>query len=81
MNNSLLMGAVLGVTVAAAGGVFAGYKMLGTDDAGPAVVQHGSAQPAQPECVPYQPHDKNRLAGAYAGNQIQKRIQENRNGC
>lgn len=68
MNKSLLIGTVLGVAVATAGGVFAGYKLLRADEAGPAAVIHvAPTEPAQPECVPNQPRDKNRIAGTVVG--------------
>ncbi len=67
MNKQLLMGTVLGVAVATAGGVFAGYKMLRTDEAEPVAAHVASAEPAQPACVPNQPRDKNRIAGTVAG--------------
>lgn len=71
MNKSLLIGTVLGVAVATAGGVFAGYKLLRADEDRPAVsAQVAStqpAQPAQPECVPTEPRDKNRIAGTVVG--------------
>lgn len=111
MNKSLLIGAVFGVAVATAGGVVAGYKLLRADEATPAPAVHvAAAEPAQPECVPNEPRDKNRIAGtvvgalvggavgkdvghrdittaagaaagAYVGNQAQKKLQENRSGC
>jgi len=67
MNKSLLIGTMLGVGVATAGAVFAGYEMLRADEAAPAAVHVAAAQPSQPECVPNQPRDKNRIAGTVVG--------------
>ena len=69
MNKSLLIGTVLGVAGATAGGVFAGYKLLRADEAKPAAqqVHVASAEPAEPQCVPQEPRDKNRIAGTVVG--------------
>jgi len=67
MNKQLLIGTVLGVAVATAGGVFAGYKILRADEAGPPAAQAAAVEPVRPECVPNQPRDKNRIAGTVVG--------------
>jgi uncharacterized protein YcfJ len=68
MNKSLLIGTMLGVAMATAGGVFAGYKLLRADEAPPAPAVHvAAAGPAQPECVPNEPRDKKRIAGTVVG--------------
>lgn len=68
MNKSLLIGTVLGVAVATAGGVFAGYKLLRADEAKPTAEVHvAAADPAEPQCVPQEPRDKNRIAGTVVG--------------
>jgi uncharacterized protein YcfJ len=68
-NKSLLIGAVLGVAVATAGGVFAGYKLLQNDESAPATEAQvaQTAPAAQPECVPNEPRDKKRIAGTVVG--------------
>jgi uncharacterized protein YcfJ len=70
-NKSLLIGAVIGVAVATAGGVYAGYKILQSDEAAPAVetsvAQTEPAPAAQPKCVPNEPRDKKRIAGTVVG--------------
>ena len=67
-NQSLVIGAVLGVAVATAGGVFAGYKLLRADEAQPVAAVHVAAAPeSSPPCVPNQPRDKNRIGGTVAG--------------
>lgn len=68
MNKSLLMGTMLGVAAATAGGVFAGYKLIRADEATPSpAVQVAAAEPAQPECVPNEPRDRRRIAGTVVG--------------
>lgn len=66
MNKSLLIGTVLGVAVATAGGVFAGYKML-NDEEPTVTVVHTEPQAAAPECVPADPRDEHRIAGTVVG--------------
>lgn len=69
MNKSLLIGAVLGVAVATAGGVLAGYQLL-QDDEPTAVVQAAPVDgAASTECTPSaaEPRDKNRIAGTVVG--------------
>ncbi len=65
MNKSLLIGTVLGVAVATAGGVFAGYKLLEKDE--PTVTVVHTPQPTAPECVPADPRDDRRIAGTVVG--------------
>jgi uncharacterized protein YcfJ len=66
MNKSLLIGTVLGVAVATAGGVFAGYKLLEKNEPTVTVVET-APQPAAPECVPTDPRDERRIAGTVVG--------------
>jgi uncharacterized protein YcfJ len=67
-NKSLVIGAVLGVAVATAGGVFAGYKLLRADEARPLPAAQVAAAPEpSPPCVPNEPRDKNRIGGTVAG--------------
>jgi uncharacterized protein YcfJ len=69
MNKPLLIGTVLGVAAATAGGVFAGYKILGDDTPAPAAAPQVAAadQQTPPNCVPDEPRDKKRIAGTAIG--------------
>lgn len=104
MNKSMLVGTVLGVTVAAAGAGFAGYSMLGKSGADAPVAQNCYEVAVE---KPVEPRDEKRIAGtvigalvggavgkdvgdkgittaagaavgAIAGNQAQRKLQENR---
>ena len=68
MNKSILIGTVLGVAVATAGGVLAGYKMLNHDEQ-PVAAQVAATTPQAPEptCVPNAPRDEHRIAGTVVG--------------
>ncbi len=70
MNKSLLIGTVLGVAVATAGGVLAGYKMLNHDEP-PMATQVASTAPQatepEPACQPSAPRDEHRIAGTVVG--------------
>jgi uncharacterized protein YcfJ len=69
MNKSLLIGTVLGVAVATAGGVFAGYQILRDDEPAPVATQQAAAnaQATPSDCVPKEPSDKKRIAGTAIG--------------
>jgi uncharacterized protein YcfJ len=68
MNKSMLIGTVLGVAVATAGGVFAGYKML-QDDEPSVAVQPRRSRVRLTECTPSaeEPRDEHRIAGTVVG--------------
>ena len=69
MNKSILVGTILGVCVATAGGVFAGYKYLQNEQAEPEAVAALSYEPATVEdCVQSaEPRDEHRIAGTAIG--------------
>lgn len=73
MDKSLLIGAVLGIGVATAGGVVAGYQLLkdeppAIEQSAPAQERAQAAQPAVSEaCVPGEPRDDKRIAGTVIG--------------
>jgi uncharacterized protein YcfJ len=70
MNKSMLVGTILGVAVATAGGVFAGYKMLQSDEAEGQTVALSAGPLAEPvvDCPPgMEPRDKHRIAGTAIG--------------
>jgi uncharacterized protein YcfJ len=70
MSKSLLVGTIVGVTVAVAGSVFAGYKLLQQDEVLPNE-QTPALAVATPidECDPSytEPRDEHRIAGTVAG--------------
>ena len=71
MNKSILVGTILGVCVATAGGVFAGYKYLQNEQAEPEAVATLSPEtlsaPGE-DCVPSaEPRDEHRIAGTAIG--------------
>jgi uncharacterized protein YcfJ len=67
MNKSMLIGAVLGVAVATAGGVLAGYQLLRDEE--PPIVVETVATPIQgnAECEQNGPRDDKRIAGTVIG--------------
>jgi len=68
MNKSLATGVVIGVAIAAAGGVFAGYRMLQNDDTTEtAAVTQSSPSTVVENCVPAEPKDDKRIAGTVIG--------------
>ena len=70
MNKSILVGTILGVAVATAGGVFAGYKYLQSDEQAKAEpVAALSYEPTTLEdCVQsVEPRDEHRIAGTAIG--------------
>jgi uncharacterized protein YcfJ len=67
MNKSLATGVVIGVAIAAAGGVFAGYRMLQDDASEAAAATQGSPSTVAENCVPAEPKDDKRVAGTVIG--------------
>lgn len=70
MNKSLLIGAVFGVAVATAGGVFAGYKLLQDEEPATVISNTPSTEPAAAvatNCTPSEPRDEKRIAGTVVG--------------
>jgi uncharacterized protein YcfJ len=74
MNKSVIVGIVVGVALATAGGVFAGYRMLHEEGASGAAVSGSepvalARQPtaAADNCAPEQPRDEKRIAGTVIG--------------
>jgi uncharacterized protein YcfJ len=74
MNKSVIVGIVVGVALATAGGVFAGYRMLHDEDPGVAptrgaepVADAQESKDATESCTSEQPRDKKRVAGTVIG--------------
>jgi len=65
MNKSMLIGTVIGVTVAAAAAGFAGYSMLGNGGASSAVARQNCYEVAVKN--PVEPKDEKRIAGTVIG--------------
>jgi uncharacterized protein YcfJ len=68
MNKSMLIGTVLGVTVATAGAAIAGFKLLGKDDGGSSVVQQDCYAVDVENAI--EPKDARRIAGTVVGGLI-----------
>jgi uncharacterized protein YcfJ len=72
MNKPMLMGVVLGVAVATAGGVFAGYKLLNDDKQPPATAAAVYTERCTEETVttPADSKDPHRIAGSVIGGLV-----------
>jgi uncharacterized protein YcfJ len=75
MNRSLFFGAMLGVALVSAGGVWAGYKLGGGAPASgvsstAAESVSGAPTVASSACTPAQPGDKHRIAGSVVGGLV-----------
>jgi uncharacterized protein YcfJ len=65
MNKSVLSATLIGAGIAIAGGLYAGYKIIGPGE--PAVVAQAPVESTDVECVNGEPRDKHRIAGTAIG--------------